>query len=578
MAFETPKTIKEVVERIHRKEYLLPAIQREFVWDTDQVEALFDSLMREYPVGSFLFWRVEKEQVGQFQFYEFLRDYHQRDNKHNEKASVSGNEAITAVLDGQQRLTSLYIGLHGSYTYKEARKRWDNDAAFPKRKLYLNLLGSPPEQDRDYDFRFLTETEAEKQSDTACWFPVADILSMDEHDKINDYVFDLDLPNERGRFASKTLFRLRKVIHDDRSINYFLEEGESLDKVLNIFIRVNSGGTELSHSDLLLSIATAQWQTRDAREVIIEFVESLKQIGNGFDFSKDFVLKSCLVLSDFSDIAFKVDNFNTENMLRIEENWDTISEAIRGAVVLAASFGFHRDTLTSANALIPIAYYLMKARPTNFAAAGNHREDREKIFKWLLMVILKRTFGGQPDNVLRPMRTEIRNHYQTGFPLKQIVEAQKGSTKPIDFTTDEIENLTTLQYGKPYTFSSLAILYPTLDFKNKFHQDHIFPVRLFTRAKLRKHGIPEPRFDYYFEQYNSLANLQLLEGIENQEKSGKPFEQWLEETYTDPQRKSEYLGKHYIPQGIKLSIDNFEEFITERKKLLVDEFTSLLDV
>ena len=151
-AFQTPITIKEAIESIHRKKYLLPAIQREFVWEPGQIIRLFDSLMRGYTIGSFLFWNVAKNKTKDFQFYEFIREYHERDNTHNPKANVTGEENITAVLDGQQRLTALYIALKGTYAYKIPRKRWENDDAFPKRKLYLNLLSKSKEFDLLYDF------------------------------------------------------------------------------------------------------------------------------------------------------------------------------------------------------------------------------------------------------------------------------------------------------------------------------------------------------------------------------------------------------------------------------------------
>ena len=140
MAFVEPITIKEAIDSIHKKQYLLPAIQREFVWSTYQIERLFDSLMRDYPISSFLFWQVDKKNIENYQFYEFVREYHERDNTHNPKANIHGESGVTAILDGQQRLTSLYIGLKGTYAYKLSRKRWDNDSAFPKRRLYLNLL------------------------------------------------------------------------------------------------------------------------------------------------------------------------------------------------------------------------------------------------------------------------------------------------------------------------------------------------------------------------------------------------------------------------------------------------------
>src|SRR5262245_8956686 len=112
--YQTPLTIADIVQDIHSQKYLLPSIQREFVWDTTQIERLFDSLMREYPISTFLFWEVRKEKSTGFQFYEFLRQYHERDHRHNQKADVSGNDHFRAVLDGQQRLTALYIGLKGS--------------------------------------------------------------------------------------------------------------------------------------------------------------------------------------------------------------------------------------------------------------------------------------------------------------------------------------------------------------------------------------------------------------------------------------------------------------------------------
>jgi uncharacterized protein with ParB-like and HNH nuclease domain len=172
MAFVEPITIKEAIDNVHKKNYLLPAIQREFVWGADKIERLFDSLMRDYPISSFLFWEVEKANINSYQFYEFVRGYHERDNTHNPKANIDGEAGITAILDGQQRLTSLYIGLKGTYAYKLPRKRWDNDSAFPKRKLCLNLVAAAEDGDLEYEFRFLTKKESEKSDNDHFWFVV----------------------------------------------------------------------------------------------------------------------------------------------------------------------------------------------------------------------------------------------------------------------------------------------------------------------------------------------------------------------------------------------------------------------
>jgi len=583
MSFQTPITIKQAVDSIHARKFLLPSIQREVVWEVDQITRLFDSLMRDYPIGSFLFWHVEKKNVGQYQFYEFVRDYHERNMCHNPKADVSGEDDITAILDGQQRLTSLYIGLRGSYAYKEPKKHWKNPEAYPVRRLYLNLLGPKrkgDETDMVYDFAFLTEAQAAVCNHDAFWFKVGDILNLKEQYEVNNYLIEHGLmqrPDEQAKFANKTLFKLWYVVHDALVVNYFLEKDQSLDKVLNIFIRVNSGGTVLSYSDLLLSIATAQWDERDAREEIISFVDELNAMGDGFNFNKDFVLKSSLILADFTDIAFKVDNFNKNNMRKIEQQWDEIKDALRAAVRLIAGFGYSRDTLTSNYPIIPIAYYLKTiGLPKNFDTSGKYHEDREAIHRWVVLSLVKRVFGGMLDTVLRPLRDIVRNA-KNGFPLQDIIDKFRGTPRSLVFTEDDVENLLRYQYGKGYTFSVLALLYPTMDFKNKFHIDHIHPRSAFTKPKLRQMGIEEDNIDFYLENVDLLPNLQLLEGIPNLEKSDVDFGDWLDKTYKTPEERASYMNRHHIPP-VDLSLANFRKFVEERGKLLADKLREILRV
>ena len=111
---------------------------------------------------------------------------------------------------------------------------------------------------------------ANDEYEGAFWFPVGKILDFREESDVNDYLIDNDLntvaDKAQAKFANKALFKLYSVIHNKQTISYYLEESTELDKVLNIFIRVNSGGTTLSYSDLLLSFATAQWEHKDARE------------------------------------------------------------------------------------------------------------------------------------------------------------------------------------------------------------------------------------------------------------------------------------------------------------------------
>ena len=156
MAYEIPLTVSEVVKDISNNKYVLPSIQREYVWDTAQIETLFDSLMQGYPIGAFLFWEISRDKLKDYDFYEFLKNYHEKNSIHNQKADLKGSDGVVAVLDGQQRLTSLYIGLKGTYAYRLKYKQKKNDNAFPVRSLYLNLVASASDDTNLYDFKFLT--------------------------------------------------------------------------------------------------------------------------------------------------------------------------------------------------------------------------------------------------------------------------------------------------------------------------------------------------------------------------------------------------------------------------------------
>lgn len=586
-SYQTALTISTVIKNIDSKTYLLPSIQREFVWSTKQIEKLFDSIMMDYPINSFLFWKVPKDKANEFKFYEFLRNYHQKDGRHNPKADTNGSDDIIAILDGQQRMTSLYIGLKGTYAYKLSYKRWDNPQAYPKRKLYLNLLTANEETDSTYKFLFLTDAEV-KEANSAVdaneqavdfWFPVGEILNFKQEYEVNTYLIKNKLtshsdPN-KAMFANEALFKLFTAIHRKETISYYLEESTELDKVLSIFIRVNSGGTPLSYSDLLLSFATSQWQDKDARESINEIVDELNEIGRGFNLTKDMVLKTCLVLGDFPDIAYKVDNFNNTNMLVIEQKWDDITTSLRLAVELIASFGFSRENIQSNSALIPIAYYIQTiGNASNFVDSSAYEEDRKKIKKWFIASQLLHAFSSAPDGFLKPLR-EIILKNPGGFPYQQIDEKFKGTNRDISFSDDSINNLLYTKCGSGDILLVMSILYPWADLKNHFHIDHMFPKSLFTRKRIQKLGVPDNQADFYIDNVNYIGNLQLLEELPNKEKNNTEFKTWLEQNYADADKLKAYREKHYIPD-VGVEFTNFEEFFLEREKLLVKALKAAL--
>jgi hypothetical protein len=354
MPYQTAITVRTTLDRIWKHDYVLPAIQREFVWSPKQICKLFDSLMQGFPVGSFLFWKIETATSKNFRFFDFSREYHQRDNPHCPPLGKAPDGPVTAVLDGQQRLTALNVGLRGSLAVKEPNKWWNNPKAFPVKKLYLDLLHAPiPDEDGAiYEFEFLTDERAGTPTSAEFWFPVNRIFGMTEPSEPMVYLAEQGLGNTTS--AVKSLHRLQAMVHNALVISYYEEESQDIEKVLNIFIRTNSGGTVLSYSDLLLSIATAQWEQRDARSEINSLVDTLNVTGLGFNFSKDFVLKAGLMLSDIASVGFKVENFDRNNMKKLEANWSQVAETLRLTARLTASFGLSRDTISADSALLPI--------------------------------------------------------------------------------------------------------------------------------------------------------------------------------------------------------------------------------
>ncbi len=573
MSFQTPITIAEAVDNVHSSRFLLPAIQREFVWSSSKIEWLFDSLMRNYPISSFLFWNVEGDTVNGYRFYKFINEYRERYKTHNEEISTDGISSFSAILDGQQRLTSLYIGLKGSYAFKEYRRKWENSEwSIPTRRLYLNFQNKLTEQEdgRIYEFSFLKDSDTnQKDIYDNKWFRIGKILELKNISKFNKYVTD----NELSEFSIDILARLQEVIHSDRIINYFLEKEQDLDKALNIFIRINSGGEPLNFSDLLMSIAVANWTEKDARKEIHRLVDSVRD--KGFSISKDLVLKTFLFLYS-KDIKFRVTNFSKDNAKEFETEWEKIRDSILSTFDLLKTFGFTDYTLTSKNAIIPIVYYLYHRNIfKDYSTKIEFKNEREEIKKWLHIVLIKKIFGGQADSVLTQIRKAFTTNITdekikqeiTEFPVNEIFKNIKKDTTVGD---EFIEDLLYSQKDDQYTFSTLSVLYPNLDYKNNdFHKDHIHPAASFE-------DLPDNLKEKYgWWTYNSIYNLQMLDANENMSKNDKALKDWVDEQTVNIDR-SKFLENHLIPD-VNLDLSNFEEYIEKRKELLITKLKEILN-
>jgi uncharacterized protein with ParB-like and HNH nuclease domain len=421
MSYESRCISDIILDNINRDLYL-PAIQREYVWDTTMVEKLFDSIMGDYPISSFLFWRIKEENKKDWITYRFITDF-DSENPHNQEADLSGiNRDIFLVLDGQQRLTSLYIGLKGSYTYFYYRKR--------KTFLYLNILKEPVKNEENpdeltYQFQF---RENDKNDNGQLWYPVGRILDfLDAEDAKNDIDRLLKPFNDNQKSIAKRLIgQLHSRIHTYKLINFYEEKSQDYDKVVEVFIRANTGGKKLDYSDILLSTATAKWNKLNARDELYNFTDEINTIGDGYNFDKDFVLKGSLFLTEELPIQYKVKNFTKSNLEKIENNWDNIKNSITQTVNLVSKYGFSRNNITSSGALLPIALFINKNKKSNYHLSTelNDAKTHDIIQKWLILSLVKGSFGSSSDSILRKVRDAILiNKNIQSFPYIELNKA-----------------------------------------------------------------------------------------------------------------------------------------------------------
>ncbi len=557
----------------------MPAFQRDFVWSAEQIEKLFDSLMKGYPISSMLFWKVKGGTKTDFRFYKFLSAFIQYHRICNDPIPTDNINDFYAILDGQQRLTSLYIGLCGSYAYKDYRKRWDySESNFPTRHLYLNISRkyTQEESDREFIFSFVDKNISKEKDlfidkSSEKWFRVGKILAL--HQDYNYGIDEFAEDNNIDKESKRLLRLLDNVIHTKLNINFYEEDEQKPDKAVNIFIRINSGGTALSFSDILMSIAIANCKQMDAKTEIKNLVEHIRS--KGFNISHDFILKSFLYLYH-KDVRSLITSFNLSFIELVENNWTRIRDAVSNLFDLLRSFGLTDFTMTSYNAAMPILYYLYhKDIYQDFYKKMGNREDCEIIKKWLFSILLRRAFGASADSVLAQSRraytTDITGCYiketVTLFPAAEINSEIK---KLSDVGDDFIEDLLYSQKDSRYSFPILAMLYPNLDYRNNnFHQDHLHPASAYNDLE------EKDKEKYGWQVYNSILNLQMLDANENESKNAKPLDKWVSEQ-TRNKDMQKFMEDHLIPDT-DLSLSNFSDFVEKRKTILVQRIKKMIN-
>ena len=539
----------------------LPNIQRPFVWSEDQIARLFDSIMREYPISTLLVWKT-KESVRHRKFIDNyhagikLTDFYANENSH----------AKMLVLDGQQRLQSLYIGLKGSYSGTG-------------RELYFNVLSGDlvaPEDIR-YRFEFKEKTEA-----VWPWVRFKDIINITN--KLDTQIAKeikalspVPLSSTEAEKIETNVSRARKEFVGDDNITY--QELDGIDNpdayqvndIVEIFIRANSGGTKLGKSDLLFSLLISSWEDADGQ--MESLLEDLNQ--GGFAYDRDFVLKSCLsVLGKGAryDVAKFRDGTTKEEII---SNWETIAEAIKSVRDFVVSKTYIRSdkALTSYLALIPLIYYRYHF-PQKFA-------KNTSLSEYLLRSLVTGVFGGSPDNLIDKIVRKVQE--KSDFIVSDVFDVIETDNRNLKITPELIFQQ---YYGSRTIHLFFNLWYMSFDYSpaldaNGPQVDHIFPQSVLKKIKVEN---PESGkwnlLRYRSEQRDQIANCMLLTAEENGfgGKCDKTPEEWFAlSRFPSEEAREKYFKLHLIPSDPELwKIDNFEKFIEARKLLIAEKFSHML--
>lgn len=551
---------------IKDKNILLPDIQREYVWDIYEIERLFDSIIDDYPIGSCIFWKTNKSTINleKPNLYYFLREFKQGESKNEKAPEVLTDECdYYIVLDGQQRLTSMNIALYGSYTYYKGGRGHNrsNPRSWTTKELYYNLdfYNSKEEDDENPNkkFCFLTSSEANNGN----YYKVKFLLA---YDKLVDFI-EFMIEEKFNKSCRDDLSKLYERLHHTSGnglVHYYCIAEKTYDDALDIFVRVNSTGRKLSKSDLLFSTLIDGW--KDGKGNIENLLATMNSKGDGFQFSRDYLMRLCLVLVD-ANTNLKINSLTRDIIQKIRDNWSIINTALDSMSSMLAEIGICHENLTSYNATMPIAYYFFKGGIIKDA------ESKKEVRKFLSVSLAKRLFGVASNDALNSTRNALKEidckHTKFALSLFSSISLTGGrtfivSTEDIDYWLDNYEKGAS-------TFVLLSLLYPNLKLSQiSFHQDHCHPFAGFEKKAIASLGLPKEKIYEWQRKRNLLPNLQFLEGSENESKNKIPLKEWVEEGN----------DFRYHPEGISLELIDFDSFFEERRKLIRSKLIEVFEV
>ena len=573
-------SVHEAMKMISSGALFLPPIQRSFVWDRDRIENLFDSLYRDYPVGNCIFWNMQPAALRKYPLYVFTKECTE-----NKKAKIPNEHApknmfgseVFAVIDGQQRLSSLYIGLLGKYKYKISGKGRQNiEANFPDSWLHFNLLARASGDFDESYFKFLNKNDASFVTDKSLWVEVGHAMNWKSARDVERYLDETLLPSvdatrrksltaklhaDRPRLLAM-LWRIQTMLHAER-IFYFDVDNQNLDEVVAIFTRINSGGMTLKKSDLLFSLLVSQWQ--EGRDEIRNLVQSMQEAD--INVTQDFVLRCCLVLSGLK-VKLNLDSFKAENIKKIRDNWEDIKVSLLEMCNLLPDIGYSPHPSLSENALVPIAYYIMSGAKWKSDTAKRH------LRRYYAVAQVHGIFGGRGDDVLEKFVAEVKRQMEAGptIDIKALISLSLPGGKSLKLSIDELYELVDeAPYGSPRAMFLLSLIFPDSKLKGgRYEVDHIHPRNRFSARNLKLIGVDEARIEDWRDwMHNALPNLQLLDYYDNASKRSKTIIEYIR--LKPPKDRTAFITDNLLPKlnDPLLDLKNFDDFYEWRKKILV---------
>ena len=554
-------TIYEALENIKNGKYVMPAFQRQYVWSMEQIEKLWDSILLDYPIATFLFWHVDDDNVSwDTYFCNFLSEVtfdsrKQADSVNYELSSINVNLTDTAVLDGQQRLTSLFLSLYGQayIRQKHARKKIAGGTVVKLLiELNKNRLAVDEEEynSKKFDIRFAERIG--KLSPTQ--FEVKNILDPQfREDSTREQAIEkaiVNVPPESKEYARGILNQLYRKIFVEKLIRYTKIKDMKQDDALEMFVRFNSGGKALKKHEITMSILEAYWPSAKT-----EFGKVLE--GPYAGFGTDFIVRAALML--YGDVVKS--NINKQIAEDLKNHWQEFKKALRNLETVLKSMKIEVSRFANSwNVLLPIIYFIYYN--------PEYEKNLEGIRAYLVRAVLFTYFQSGTTSKLQQMKSSI-NSYNYEITV-DMMENQKSDLR---VTNGKIYDNRNAEKGSRVAGEVLYFL--GLDWINKnykYEQDHLHPDERFNRTN--PVSVPMEEWNKWRSNRNRLPNLHLLEGRQNASKN----DMRLVDYYNDmnDEQKAVFRKEALIPDGVSLELEHFGEFYEKRKALLMDKIRQLL--